>query len=41
MRGIDDEEAGFLNEIDEIRLKKEREVQLEERKEVEELKISF
>ena len=41
MRGIDDEEAYFLNEIDEQRLKRDRERRLEERREVEEVKISF
>jgi len=41
MRGIDDEEAFFLNEVDEQKLKRERERKLEERREVEEVKISF
>ena len=41
MRGIDDEEAYFLNEVDELKMKRERERRLEERREVEEVKISF
>jgi len=41
MRGIDDEEAFFLNEVDEQKLKRERERKQEERREVEEVKISF
>ena len=41
MRGIDTEEADFLTEVDKIRAKQEREIRMEERKEVEEVKISF
>ena len=41
MRGVDSEEADFLTEVDNARIKREREIKLEERKEVEEVKISF
>ena len=41
IRGIDIDEAEFLTEIDEVRLRKEREIRLEENREVEEVKISF
>ena len=41
MRGIDDDEAYFLSEVDMLKSKRDRELRLEERKEVEEVKISF
>ena len=41
VRGVDSDEVQFLNEIDRARLEKEREIRLQERKELEEVKISF
>ena len=41
VRGIDDDEAKFLSECDAARLQKEREIRLEEKKEIEEIKISI
>lgn len=38
VRGIDDDEAKFLSECDAARLQKEREIRLEEKKEIEEIK---
>jgi hypothetical protein len=38
VRGVDLDEAAFLNEIDEARMKKEKEMRLEEKKALEELK---
>lgn len=41
MRGIDVDEANFLSECDEARIKREREIRLEEKKEIAEVKISL
>jgi hypothetical protein len=41
VRGVDTDEAMFLNEVDKVRMIKEREIRLEEKKEVEQVKISF
>lgn len=41
MRGLDSDEAQFLTEVDLIRVKREREMRLEERREIDEIKISF
>lgn len=41
IKGLDTDEAHFLTEIDQIRLKRERELRMEEKKEIEEIKISF
>ena len=38
---MDTDDAQFLTEIDELRLKRERELRLEEKRELEEVKISF
>jgi hypothetical protein len=41
VRGVDSEEADFLTEVDNARIQRERAIKLEERKEVDEVKISF
>ena len=41
VRGVDEDEYEFLNEIDQARLQHEKRLRLEENREVEEVKISF
>lgn len=41
VRGVDEEEVDFLNEIDHVRSVREKQLRMEENKEVEEVKISF
>ncbi len=41
VRGVDEDDCEFLNEIDNIRLKREKQLRQEENNEVEQVKISF
>lgn len=41
VKGIDSEEYEFLNDVDRAKKTRERELYLEEKKEIEEVKISF
>lgn len=41
MKGIDVDEAKFLSECDEARIRREREIRLEEKREIDDVKISL